>query len=67
MYSAKIDIPSQVKHVSINFKTDNLADVLSSAGYDDTARTLFIWEGVTYYLVKDAVSTTLNYIKSSEI
>lgn len=61
--SAKIDIPQQVSFVSINFKVDNLEAVLRKAGFDETVKTLFIWEGVTYYLTEDAIRKTLSFIK----
>ena len=51
----KIDIPNSLSFVPINFNTDEIADVLSKAGYDKTKKTLFIWEGVTYYLTKEKI------------
>jgi len=59
---AKVLIPPQLSFVSINFKCDNLRDVLSNKGYDENLKTLFIWEGVTYYLEKDTVIKTLEFI-----
>jgi methyltransferase (TIGR00027 family) len=38
--------------------------VLSAAGFDRTKRTLFIWEGVTYYLPEAAVDDTLEFVRS---
>jgi phytoene dehydrogenase-like protein len=40
--------------------TTNLADVLTSNGFDTRAvRSLFLWEGVTYYLPESAVDSVL--------
>ena len=61
---ARIDIPDQVSFVSINFRVDNLEDVLRKAGFDDHAWTLFIWEGVTYYLTEAAIANTLRVIRT---
>ena len=60
---AQVAIPPQLTYVTINFKTDGIADVLSQAGFDPATRTLFLWEGVTYYLTAEAVGDTLDFIK----
>ena len=44
----KIEIPEQLTFVSINFETDNLGKVLLKSGYDESAKTLFIREGVMF-------------------
>jgi methyltransferase (TIGR00027 family) len=56
---AGVTQPDGLVYVPFNFETDNLADVLARAGYDPARRTLFIWEGVLYYLTKSAVVATL--------
>jgi len=61
---SNISIPKQVSLVNINFKIDRISDVLRNAGYSQTAKTLFIWEGVTYYLTEEAINRTLSFIKS---
>ena len=48
-----------------NFKDDNIHDVLLKAGYNINKRTLFIWEGVIYYLTKGEVEKTLNSIQNN--
>jgi len=62
---ANIEIPREVTFVSVNFKLDQLKEVLGNAGFDPMAKTLFIWEGVTYYLTKEAITTTLQFITSN--
>jgi methyltransferase (TIGR00027 family) len=59
-----VPCPSQLRFVAVNFKTDSLADRLSDAGYDRTRATLFIWEGVTYYLSQESVDGTLAFLHS---
>ncbi len=62
---AGIAIPSQVVHVPINFNTESMKDVLLAAGYDKSKKTLFMWEGVTYYLAKEAVDGVLAFVRSN--
>jgi methyltransferase (TIGR00027 family) len=63
--NAGISMPGNLSLVEVNFKTDKLEDVLLNAGYSKTKRTLFIWEGVMYYLTESAVNETLSFIKSN--
>jgi len=59
--------PKHVIFVPIDFNEESL-EKLHSFGYDRQRKTLFIWEGVTYYLTADAVNRTLEFIirESSE-
>lgn len=59
----KVPIPPQLHYVSINFNTDSIEDVLQKTGYDPDQETLFIWEGVTYYLPKETIDATLQTIR----
>jgi methyltransferase (TIGR00027 family) len=60
----KIKIPGNATFVSLNFETDSLEEVLLRAGFQNGTRTLYIWEGVTYYLKEDAIKNTLNFIST---
>ena len=51
-----------VRWVSIDFTRDSLEDVLARAGHDASARTTFVWEGVTMYLASSAIDATLDAI-----
>jgi methyltransferase (TIGR00027 family) len=62
---ARIDIPEQVTFAQINFNQEALKDVLQKAGYKNDQKTLFIWEGVSYYLVAEAVYATLEFVSQS--
>src|SRR5207244_9316409 len=44
------------------FKKDALRDVLFNAGYEPSAKTFFIWGGVSMYLTEHAVRDTLRAI-----
>jgi methyltransferase (TIGR00027 family) len=57
-------IPPQVTFTAINFTTDHIGDVLKRAGFLCDERTLFVWEGVTYYLPAHVVDDTLRAVKS---
>jgi methyltransferase (TIGR00027 family) len=59
---ARIAIPGAVSLVPINFNKESLQVVLEGAGYDAGRKTLFLWEGVTYYLEADAVAETLGFV-----
>lgn len=50
------------RHISIDFNSESLKEKLLSNGFDENLPTLFIWEGVTYYLQPDAVKRTLKMI-----
>ena len=60
----EIDVPEQLTFVSTNFETDNLGEVLLKSGFDVSVKTLFILEGVTYYLSRDTINNTMNFIHS---
>jgi methyltransferase (TIGR00027 family) len=53
--------PDHVTYVPIDFNTEDLGKMFS-AGYDPGRKTLFIWEGVTYYLTAGAVDQTLAFV-----
>lgn len=56
------DVPSHVTYVPIDFNTQTLEQRLPECGYDEHARTLFIWQGVTQYLTLEAVENTLAFV-----
>ncbi len=60
---AKIDMPENVTLAPINFNKESLKDVLEKAGYSPDQKTLFIWEGVSYYLEAESVDATLGFLR----
>jgi methyltransferase (TIGR00027 family) len=60
--AAHISIPAEVHFIPINFITESLSDVLQKAGYKNQDKTLFLWEGVSYYLDREAVQQTLSFV-----
>ena len=63
LQQAEISISEQISFVPINFETDNLRDTLTEAGFSQEKKTIFIWEGVTYYLSAEAVDNMLAFVR----
>jgi methyltransferase (TIGR00027 family) len=57
--------PPSVRLVPVDFERDDLAAELAKHGYRASARTFFVWEGVTQYLTADAVRATFSYLRSA--
>jgi methyltransferase (TIGR00027 family) len=55
-------LPDHVVYVPIDFENQKLDDRLFESGYDRNLKTLFIWEGVTYYITPEAVDITLAFV-----
>ncbi len=55
-------LPAHVNFTPINFEKESIAEKLLACPYDPSAKTLFIWEGVSYYLPAEAVDRTLSFI-----
>jgi methyltransferase (TIGR00027 family) len=54
----------QVTYVAVDFERDDLSARLVDAGFDRTVPTAFVWEGVTQYLTRGAVDSTLSVVRS---
>lgn len=57
-----IELPDHVTFVPVDFDRQSLAEQLSACGYREDLMTLFIWEGVTYYITPEAVDHTLAFV-----
>ena len=62
---AQIDISENVIFVPINFNQESIKNKLEKAGYKHDQNTLFIWEGVSYYLELESVETTLEFVRQA--
>lgn len=49
----------RLTYVPVNFEHERLAQRLPEAGFDPSAPTVWIWEGVTQYLTDAAIAATL--------
>ncbi len=54
--------PKNVIFVPIDFSKEDLGTVLRASGYRPELKTLFIWEGVTYYIPESGVDATLRFV-----
>ncbi len=55
-------LPGYVTYVPLDFNQQTLQDGLGAHGYRPDGKTIFIWQGVTYYLEPAAVDSTLSFI-----
>jgi methyltransferase (TIGR00027 family) len=55
-------LPAHVTFVAVDFNIHTLAERLQSSGYNEHEKTLFIWQGVTYFLTAAGVEDTLAFI-----
>jgi methyltransferase (TIGR00027 family) len=63
LQQANVTIPPQLVFVPIDFTRDDMAETLTHAGYRPDRKTLFIWEGVCYYLPPQTVDETLRFVR----
>jgi methyltransferase (TIGR00027 family) len=61
---AGIPIPDTLTFAPVDFETQTLPEGLGRAGFDNRSPAFFSWLGVTYYLTKEAVATTLRFVAS---
>ena len=59
---SRIILSDNTKLLSIDFNKEDILNVLVEAGFECNKKTLFIWEGVTYYLDSNSVNSTLKTI-----
>jgi methyltransferase (TIGR00027 family) len=55
-------LPAHVTFVPADLNTQPLGERLRSGGYDEHGKTLFIWQGVIYFLKPEGVDSTLAFI-----
>ena len=55
-------LPGHVTFIPVDFNTQTLGERLLSSGYNEQGKTLFIWQGVTYFLTAEGVDSTLAFI-----
>ena len=62
---ASIPLPEQLTFVPIDFDDGDLKDTLVKAGFTPHQETVYVWEGVTYYLSAEVVGGTLRFIREN--
>jgi methyltransferase (TIGR00027 family) len=55
-------VPGNVVFVPIDFTKEDLRTVLPKAGYHSGRKTVFVWEGVSFYLPEPDVTATLRFV-----
>ena len=55
-------LPPDFSLVPIDFNSQDVGEELKKAGYALSSKTLFIWEGVTQYIPREAVDNTMKYV-----
>lgn len=55
-------LPANVHFARVDFDHDDLGERLRAAGYDESKRTLFVWQGVIVYLTREGADRTLGFI-----
>lgn len=63
LIKSAVPAPRSLVYAAINFKTDAIDQTLIKAGFDPAHKTLFIWEGVSYYLPDAVVASTLDALR----
>ena len=58
----KIEPPASLTFVPVDFETQSLPGQLRAAGFREDDPAFFSWLGVTMYLTRDAVMSTLGYV-----
>ena len=58
-HTSQLPDPENLTRVEIDFRVDSLPDRLSQAGFDIARPTFFVWEGVSMYLSREQVESTL--------
>ena len=56
---------AHVTFVPVDFSREDAFEKLRTASYDPTKKTLFLWEGVTFYLAEEDVRRTLRDIRKN--
>lgn len=62
-----IEIHPNVRYAEVDFEQDGWFNSLYDAGYQNTLKTLYIWEGVTFYLSPGSVGSTLNAVRQNSL
>jgi len=58
-------LPDHVEYISVDFETENFDQRLMEYGYKKSQKTVFIMEGLIYYLSQKAVDEMLSFIATN--
>ncbi|MBI2373349.1 MAG: SAM-dependent methyltransferase [Deltaproteobacteria bacterium] len=58
-------LPSaDIRRVTVNFARESLEEKLLASGFDRTRPSFFVWEGVSMYLTRQAIASTLATVRA---
>ena len=55
-------LPENLELISCDFNRQSLSDELARRGFKPELRTIFLWEGVSYYLPQAAIDAVLTFV-----
>jgi len=58
------DVPKNVKFVPIDFNTQSVREALYKSNFRPDIQTIFLWEGVSYYLSPQEVGNILSFVSN---
>jgi methyltransferase (TIGR00027 family) len=59
---SKESIPANVTYIPVDFNRQSLREALFDHGFSARRKTLFMWEGVSYYLPRPVVASVLDFV-----
>jgi methyltransferase (TIGR00027 family) len=59
------DLPANVRYLQIDFNKQTLGELALKSKIDLNIPTVYIWEGVTNYLPKEAIDKTFSFVQKS--
>jgi len=62
--ASRIEIPANLCFCPCDFEQQSLEEALAAISFDRRATTFFSWLGVTQYLTREAIETTLRFVAS---
>ena len=62
LLASNAEIPTNVTYVGIDFAKQSFRKLLPRHGFRSDVKTLFLWEGVSYYLPLQAVDDVLKFV-----
>ena len=62
--SASVSSVSNLSYVPVDLEKDSLYECLHQAGFDPHKKSLFFWEGGSYYQSKECIQSVLSFFKA---
>ena len=59
----KISVHENIAFIAMDFEADDFSETLRKNNFDESLKTLFIWEGVTFYLTEKTVVSMMKTMR----